>query len=136
MTGRWVLLRCFMAESMASLSSSRINLSAGSVQEVMLVANYFQIEDLQRLCNEYLLTTQLRKRTCISLYLSALLTGPFSLQQSLEAYILDNFEALANSKPYAKEFVRALTKGHMIKFLSSRKLYITSEGVLFTAVLR
>jgi len=129
-------MRELVAKILTFIYFDKIHLSPGTVQEVMLVANYFQIEELQRLCNEYLLDTQLRKRTCVPLYLSALLTGPYSLQRSLETYILENFESLAGSKPYAKEFVRTLTKAHLINFLSSKKLHVTSEGVLFTAVLR
>ena len=56
----------------------------------------------------------------------------------LEAYILENFETLASgsNKSYAKEFVKSLTKDHLVKFLSSKKLYVSSEGVLFVSVLK
>ena len=68
-------------------------LNKRNVHELLQLAIYLQMNQLQGLCIKYI-QDRLEKKNCIPLYQQTLDMGPFELQCILEDYILQHFEAI------------------------------------------
>ncbi|XP_059085946.1 LOW QUALITY PROTEIN: kelch-like protein diablo [Tigriopus californicus] len=120
-----------LAKVLFFLYFNEIYLTPMNAQDILSLANYLQIEGLQRRCSDYM---QLRidKQNCVSLYLYTLCLGPEDLRCHAEDYILSNFEKIVTKK--SREFL-LLPKELLLKIISNDRLLVSTEGSVFRAVM-
>lgn len=120
-----------LAKVLFFLYFNEIYLTPLNAQDILSLANYLQIEGLQRRCSDYM---QLRidKQNCVSLYLYTLCLGPEDLRCHAEDYILSNFEKIVTKK--SREFL-LLPKELLLKIISNDRLLVSTEGSVFRAVM-
>ena len=107
-----------------------IYLTPKNVQDLICLANYLQMENLQRVCSEYM-QQRIDKQNCVALYLYTLTMGPYDLQCHAEDFILTHFEQVVRK---SKDFVN-LSKDQLLRIISSDRLLISTEGTVYKAVI-
>lgn len=119
-----------MAQAVHFMYFKNIYLTPKNVQDLLDLANYLQMEELQRTCCSFM-RRRIDKHNCISLYLYTLSMGPYELQCHAEEFILKHFEHVLGK---AKDFVH-LSKDQFVKIISNERLRVSSEGAVYKAVL-
>lgn len=106
-------------------------INGDNVHDLLLVANYLQVEDLQAVCSKYI-QDRVDRKNCIPLYLHSLVIGPYELQCVLEDFILQHFELVVGKNGRQ---LWQLSKEQLCKLLASDKLLVTSEAIVYRAVM-
>ena len=66
----------------------------------------------------------------------ALVYGTYELQRAAEAFVMEHYEPITSNKMPMKMFVQFLSKDELVKFISSDKLIVSSEGVVYKSILK
>ena len=66
----------------------------------------------------------------------ALVYGTYELQRAAEAFLMEHYEPITSNKMTMKMFVQFLSKDELVKFISSDKLIVSSEGVVYKSILK
>ena len=106
-----------------------VSLSPSTVQDILSIAHYLQIENLTETCVEFV-RERIDKRNAVSVYLYTSLLGPWDLHLTAQEFILQHFEQVAVK---SKDFC-ALSRDPISRLISSDKLLVSSEGEVYKAV--
>ena len=71
-----------------------VSLSPTTVQDILSIAHYLQIENLTETCVEFV-RERIDKRNAVSVYLYTSLLGPWDLRLTAQEFILQHFEQVA-----------------------------------------
>ena len=66
----------------------------------------------------------------------ALVYGTYELQRAAETFVMEHYESITSNKITMKMFVQFLSKDELVKFISSDKLIVSSEGVVYKSILK
>ena len=66
----------------------------------------------------------------------ALVYGTYELQRAAETFVMEHYESITSNKVTMKMFVQFLSKDELVKFISSDKLIVSSEGVVYKSILK
>jgi len=106
-----------------------VSLSPSTVQDILSIAHYLQIENLTSTCVEFV-RERIDKRNAVSVYLYTSLMGPWDLHLTAQEFILQHFEQVAAK---SKDFC-SLSRDQISRLISSDKLLVSSEGEVYKAV--
>ena len=124
-----------------------VSLSPATVQDILSIANYLQIDSLTAACVQFIkerykgetstkkdtykiMYFRIDKRNAVSVYLYTSLMGPWDLHVTAQEFILQHFEQVAVK---SKDFC-ALSRDQISRLISSDKLLVSSEGEVYKAV--
>ena len=128
-----------------------VSLSPATVQDILSIANYLQIDSLTAACVQFIKERcvlrrpkdsgdgygynlccgfRIDKRNAVSVYLYTSLMGPWDLHVTAQEFILQHFEQVAVK---SKDFC-ALSRDQISRLISSDKLLVSSEGEVYKAV--
>ena len=96
---------------------------------------FLQVIDLQQQCCRYI-KDRIDRKNVIEIYLMALVYGTYELQRAAEAFVMEHYEPITSNKMTMKMFVQFLSKDELVKFISSDKLIVSSEGVVYKSILK
>ena len=122
------------ARSLYFLYFGQIKIEPHTVQDLLSLANYLQIDRLQRTCSDYI-AARINKNNCIPLYLYTLAMGPVDLHSLTEDFILTNFEKIVLKRTSSNDLI-SLSKEHFLRIISSDRLLVSTEGTVYKAVLK
>ena len=66
----------------------------------------------------------------------ALVYGTYELQRAAETFVMEHYESITSNKVTMKMFVQFLSKDELVKFISSDKLIVSSEGVVYKSIIK
>ena len=122
------------ARSLYFLYFGQIRIEPHTVQELLSLANYLQIDSLLRTCSDYI-AARIDKNNCIPLFMYTLAMGPADLLQVTEDFILANFEKITNKRTSSNDLAN-LPEDIFLRIISSDCLTVSSESVVYKAVLK
>jgi len=118
-----------MAQIINYMYFNTLSLSPKTVQDILVIANYLQIDTLATDCVQYV-KDRIDKKNVVAVYLYTGAMGPWDLHLAAKDFILQHFEQVADK---SKEF-SLLSREQILCLISSPRLLVTSEGAVYKAV--
>uniref|UniRef100_A0A3Q3VM56 BTB domain-containing protein n=1 Tax=Mola mola TaxID=94237 RepID=A0A3Q3VM56_MOLML len=110
--------------------SAEIDINDNNVQDILVVANRFQIPSVFTACVNYL-QKQLSKNNCLAIYRLALMMNCARLAITARDYIADRFETIADDKDFLE-----LAPPELFAIIGADTLNVEKEEVVFDTLMR
>nr|XP_039271552.1 kelch-like protein 2 [Styela clava] len=107
-----------------------INIHADNVHELLKASSLQQIQDLKKLCLNFM-QENLSVKTCMESFNMSKLYESDKLRESVEGFMIKNFEQVSKSS----DFNKFMDEAFLGKILASDKLKIPSEKILYEIVM-
>lgn len=112
------------------LYSAEIDIYDSNVQDILALANRFQIPSVFTVCVNYL-QKELTMKNCLAIYRLGLLMNCARLAMTARDYIADRFEAVAEDKDFLE-----LAPPELFAIIGADALNVEKEEVVFEALMR
>ncbi|KAG8000679.1 Kelch-like protein 41a [Nibea albiflora] len=110
--------------------SAEIDINVNNVQDILTIANRFQIPSVFTVCVNYL-QKQLSKKNCIAIYRLALMLNCARLAVAARDYIADRFETLAKDPDFLE-----LAHPELFAIIGADALNVEKEEVVFETLMK
>ncbi|KAK2906104.1 kelch-like protein 41a [Channa argus] len=110
--------------------SAEIDINDNNVQDILIVANRFQIPSVFTVCVNYL-QKKLSKSNCLAIYRLALMLNCVRLAMSARDYIADRFETIAKDEDFLE-----LAPPELFAIIGTDVLNVEKEEVVFESLMR
>ncbi|XP_077971160.1 kelch-like protein 7 isoform X2 [Styela clava] len=107
-----------------------INIHADNVHELLKASSLQQIQDLKKLCLNFM-QENLSVKTCMESFNMSKLYESDELRESVEGFMIKNFERVSKSS----DFNKFMDEAFLGKILASDKLKIPNEKILYEIVI-
>lgn len=112
------------------LYSAEIDISDSNVQDILAIANRFQIPSVFTVCVNYL-QKKLSKNNCLAIYRLALMMNCARLAIAARDYIADRFDTIATAEDFLE-----LAPPELFAVIGSDALNVEKEEVVFETLMR
>uniref|UniRef100_A0A3P9JVA7 Kelch-like family member 41a n=1 Tax=Oryzias latipes TaxID=8090 RepID=A0A3P9JVA7_ORYLA len=112
------------------LYSAEIDIYDSNVQDILALANRFQIPSVFTVCVNYL-QKELTMKNCLAIYRLGLMMNCARLAMTARDYIADRFEAVAEDKDFLE-----LAPPELFAIIGADALNVEKEEVVFEALMR
>ncbi|KAF7215881.1 kelch-like protein 41a [Nothobranchius furzeri] len=112
------------------LYSAEIDINENNVQDILGVANRFQIPSVFTVCVNYL-QKMVTKKSCLAIYRLGLMLNCARLAMAARDYIADRFEAVAKDDDFLE-----LAPPELFAIIGADALNVEKEEVVFEALMR
>lgn len=110
--------------------SAEIDINDDNVQDILSVANRFQIPSVFTVCVNYL-QKKLSKRNCLAIYRLGLMLNCVRLAVSARDYIADRFETIAKDEDFLE-----LAPPELFAIIGADSLNVEKEEVVYESLMR
>lgn len=110
--------------------SAEIDINDDNVQDLLAVANRFQIPSVFTVCVNFL-QKKLSKKNCLAIYRLGLMLNCARLAMAARDYIADRFEAIAEDKEFLE-----LAPPELFAIIGADALNVEKEEVVFETLMR
>lgn len=110
--------------------SAEIDINDNNVQDILAVANRFQIPSVFTVCVNYL-QKKLSKKNCLAIYRLALMLNCARLAIAARDYIADRFETIAKDEDFLE-----LAPPELFAIIGADALNVEKEEVVFECLMR
>ncbi|XP_017280063.1 kelch-like protein 41a [Kryptolebias marmoratus] len=112
------------------LYSAEIDINDNNVQDILAVANRFQIPSVFTVCVNYL-QKKVTRKTCLAIYRLGLMLNCARLAMSARDYIADRFEAITKDDEFLE-----LAPHELFAIIGADALNVEQEEVVFESLMR
>ncbi|XP_029967860.1 kelch-like protein 41a [Salarias fasciatus] len=110
--------------------SAEIDINEKNVQDILTVANRFQIPSVFTVCVNYL-QKMVSRKNCLSIYRLGLMLNCARLAMAARDYIADRFETVANDEDFLK-----LAPHELFAIIGADALNVEKEEVVFETLMK
>ncbi|XP_053296421.1 kelch-like protein 41a [Pleuronectes platessa] len=110
--------------------SADIDINENNVQDILVVANRFQIPSVFTVCVNYL-QKQLSKKNCLAIYRLALMLNSARLAIAARDYIADRFDTISMDEDFLE-----LSPPELLAIIGADALNVVKEEVVFETVMK
>lgn len=110
--------------------SAEIDINDNNVQDILAIANRFQIPSVFTVCVNYL-QKKLSKNNCLAIYRLALMLNSVRLAVAARDFIADRFEAIAKDEDFLE-----LAPPELFAIIGADALNVEKEEIVFETVMR